>query len=95
MTNLRKLARGQDCKVRLAGICNFDPQTTVLAHIREGFYGMGIKPPDVCGVHACSSCHDEIDRRTRKMDQPEVDRAVLRALCEQLRWYVERGVIKA
>jgi ferredoxin len=60
--NLRKLARGRDCQIRLAGICNHNPETTVLAHYRmAGLSGMGIKSPDVCGAWACSNCHAYVD----------------------------------
>jgi hypothetical protein len=61
---LRKEARGRDCMVRLVGICNHNPQTTVLAHVRmAGISGMGLKADDLLGSWACSSCHDAIDRR--------------------------------
>ena len=61
--NLRDAARGQDCQVRLS-CCNFNPETTVLAHYRlSGLNGMGMKPPDLIGSWACSACHDAIDRR--------------------------------
>jgi hypothetical protein len=63
--NLRKQAKGRDCTVRLQGICNHNPETTVLAHIRmAGLSGMGIKADDLLGAWACSSCHDAIDRRS-------------------------------
>lgn len=69
MTNLRKEARGRNCQVRLPGICNGNPETTVLAHYRmAGLNGTGMKPDDVIGAWSCSSCHDEIDRRTRKLE---------------------------
>lgn len=62
--NLRKKAKGQECQIRLPGVCNFDPATTVLAHYRiAGLSGMGIKPPDWLGAWACSACHDAVDRR--------------------------------
>ncbi len=32
MANLRKEARGRECQVRIYGICNGNPETTVLAH---------------------------------------------------------------
>lgn len=67
MVNLRKEARGRECQVRLVGICNFNPETTVLAHYRL-HSGMGLKPDDMQGAWACSACHDEIDRRTRKLE---------------------------
>ena len=66
VTDLRKLARGQDCTVRLPGICNSNPETTVLAHYRlAGVSGIGIKSPDVIGAWCCSACHDAIDGRIR------------------------------
>ena len=62
--NLRKFAQGKPCQLRIPGVCNFNPETTVLAHIRRGGVGgIGMKPPDICGVHACSACHDVIDNR--------------------------------
>lgn len=65
--NLRKLARSQLCMIRLPGICNGDRETTVLAHYRlAGYCGTGMKPPDVLGAWACSSCHDAVDGRVQK-----------------------------
>lgn len=65
MTDLRKAARGRPCMVRLYGICNGNPETTVLAHYRMiGVSGTGQKPPDWLAAWACSACHDAIDRRT-------------------------------
>ena len=64
---LRKEARGRGCTVRIPGVCNFNSETTVLAHIRAaGVSGMGLKSPDLLGAWACSACHDEIDGRTHK-----------------------------
>ena len=63
--NLRKAAKGRGCTVRLPGICDHNPETTVLAHIRmPGISGMGIKADDLLGAWACSACHDAIDRRS-------------------------------
>lgn len=64
---LRELARDQPCLVRLPGVCNGDPATTVLAHYRlSGLCGVGLKPENLIGAHACSSCHYAIDRRSNK-----------------------------
>ncbi|MEL5564478.1 DUF1364 domain-containing protein [Serratia ureilytica] len=69
MANLRKEARGRDCQIRIPGICNFNPETTVLAHYRlAGTCGTAIKPDDTQAAWACSACHDEVDRRTRLID---------------------------
>lgn len=62
--NLRNTARGRDCSVRLPHVCNFNVDTTVLAHYRlAGLSGTGMKSPDVLAAFACSICHDAIDRR--------------------------------
>ena len=48
--------------VRLEGICNHNPETVVLAHIRmAGVSGMGLKADDLLGAWACSACHTAID----------------------------------
>lgn len=87
--NLRKLAKGQPCMVRLAGVCNGNPETTVLAHFRLiGSSGMGLKSPDFMAAWACSDCHDAIDRRrhTAFLARDEVRLAhlegVMRTQCE-------------
>lgn len=94
MTKLRELARGRDCQVRLPGICNFDPETTVLAHYRlAGSCGMGIKPHDLLGAWACSSCHDEIDRRSRSTDAQDAALAHLEGVLRTLVILIKEGVI--
>lgn len=60
---IRESARGADCTIRFPGICNFNPETTVLAHFNGA--GMALKDDDDEGAYACSSCHDELDRRTQ------------------------------
>ncbi|GAB0713900.1 hypothetical protein MZ16F90_35030 [Escherichia coli] len=43
MANLRKEARGRECQVRIYGVCNGNPETTVLAHYRmAGICGTGM-----------------------------------------------------
>jgi hypothetical protein len=87
--NLRKLAKGQACLLRIPGHCNGNRETVVLAHIRRASSGgMGLKPPDLCGVWACSGCHDALDRRVRlspevgaEMDGYVLD-GLLRTLCK-------------
>lgn len=61
---LRESARGQDCNIRIPGICNFNCETTILAHTGAGA-GMGQKVDDLEGSFCCSSCHDAIDGRTK------------------------------
>lgn len=64
MSKLRAAAKGRDCQVRIHGVCNFDPATTVLAHLNmAGISGRGLKAPDQLGAWACSECHRCIDSR--------------------------------
>lgn len=60
-TKITRAAKGQDCQVRIPGVCNFNPETTVLAHRPGG--PMGGKNPDYQGAFCCSSCHDAVDGR--------------------------------
>lgn len=61
MSKITKSAKGQDCQIRLYGVCNFNPETVVLCHLGGG--GMGAKSHDIHGAYGCSSCHDAIDGR--------------------------------
>jgi len=60
--NLRQYAKGKPCMVRLGGICNQNPETTVLAHVRiAGITGGAQKAPDLLGAWCCSDCHSWVD----------------------------------
>ena len=61
MSKITKSARGEMCTVRIPQKCNWNPETTVFAHLSGG--GMGMKKSDLNGAYACSSCHDVIDGR--------------------------------
>jgi hypothetical protein len=63
MTPIRKSARNEECTLRIIGVCNYTPETTVWAHsnrIEDG-KGMGIKANDEQGCYACSACHAWLD----------------------------------
>jgi len=95
MTDLRKNARARDCVVRFPGICNRDPETTVLAHLKRGGWCGTVKPPDICAVWCCSSCHDVIDGRVNTdMTREQIDAQLLGALCRQLVIYAQKGTVK-
>ena len=94
--NLRKLAKGRDCQVRLPGICNGNPETVVLAHFRmAGLAGVGMKPADLFGAWACSACHDEIDRRTRHMSADDARRCHLDGVIRTQAALLSEGAIRA
>ena len=80
-TKLTRSAYGQQCQVRLPGICNLNPATVVLAHLNGA--GMGIKHSDIHGAYACFDCHAVIDGRVKT----GCDRELLQL------WHLE-GVIR-
>lgn len=80
-------AKGEPCTMNVAGICNYDPQTTVFAHFRFlGDCGTGIKPSDLQGGFACFECHRWLDSPTpnERGDDYDLDRA----------WYAARSMAR-
>jgi hypothetical protein len=60
---ITKLARGQDCQIRLPG-CLFDTSTVVPCHYRlSGLCGMGLKPISILVAWGCHFCHAVCDGR--------------------------------
>jgi hypothetical protein len=94
--NLRKAAQGKPCMVRLPDICNHNPDTVVLAHIRlPGISGMGMKSPDLIGAWSCSSCHDAIDRRSHTfLDRDFVKLLHLEGMARTINELIKLGVIE-
>jgi hypothetical protein len=64
MSKITDSARGEDCLIRIPGVCNRNPETTVACHEPCGS-GMAMKWPDTEIAYGCSACHDEIDGRTK------------------------------
>jgi hypothetical protein len=86
MTDLRKLARGKPCYMRLPSVCTHNTEQTVLAHLRRGnVAGVGEKPNDLCGLPACEACHSALDGRLKD---------ALRGLCQWLSFLVTNGHIQ-
>ncbi len=85
-------AKGEECTARLE-VCNGNPETTVCCHI--GGSGMGTKNSDLFVFYGCSSCHDEIDRRTMKIDDLNYLAAqAFRAVLETQQILLDKGLIK-
>lgn len=94
MANLRKLAKGRECQIRIAGVCNRNDETTVLAHYRAaGISGMGLKAPDLLGAWACSACHAEVDRVTRNLPLEAAELAHLEGMARTIAILLREGVI--
>lgn len=98
MSKLRDAARGQDCQVRIPGICNFRAETTVLAHYRlAGVCGTAIKPMDLIGAWACSDCHDALDGRIKArygLKREELDLMHLEGMVRTIAALYKQGKLK-
>jgi hypothetical protein len=94
MTDLRKLARGQACRLRLPG-CLPGNETVVLAHLRiGGIAGVGQKPVDLAGLPACEHCHSQLDGRVKSPhSKAQIHADALRGLCQWLTWLHQNGHI--
>lgn len=96
MSKITQSARGEPCQIRLAGYCNHNPETTVLAHYRLADYcGMGIKPPDFMGAYACSICHDAVDGRIKTdLSEEELRLAHAEGVMRTLVLLQRKGLLK-
>jgi len=93
MSKLRDAARNQNCMVRIPGICNFNSETTVLAHYRlSGTCGLAMKPMDLLGAWACSDCHHVLDgRRNTAYDRSTLDLMHLEGMCRTIAALYKQG----
>lgn len=87
-------ARDQPCTMRVLGICNHDPATTVAAHITLKGRGVAMKPDDTDIVYACSDCHAVMDGH-RQSDEYAQNRFfyLLRGHLETMRRLIENEVL--
>jgi len=90
-TKITQSARGEECTLRIPGVCNRNPETTVFAHINGG--GMGTKHHDIHGCYACSDCHDWIDSRISYGDDYIKAKELLRAMTETQTKLLQKGLI--
>lgn len=89
-----KSAEGQECQIRIPGYCNFNPETTIFAHINGA--GMGFKHHNIHGAYACSNCHDVVDgrRKHNEFTNDEVELMFLQGVVRTQIIMIEIGIIK-
>ena len=94
--NLRKLARGQPCFIRVPGVCNGNPETTVLCHVRLiGISGIGMKVPDALAAFGCSDCHAVVDGQRRSaLTADERWVLLLEGMLRTQAWLIDRGILR-
>lgn len=79
--------------MRLPGVCNFNPETTVLAHVGKGS-GMGQKCDDIHATFACSACHMEVDRVTHILEKGFVDQCAYEGMVRTQSVWLEMGLLE-
>jgi hypothetical protein len=69
-TRITKSANGEECLVRIPGICTGDPATTIWSHARWGAAGRGrgIKAVDLAGTYCCTACDAVFDGQRNPPD---------------------------
>jgi len=88
---LRDSAKGQECFIR-SPVCNYDPSTTVLAHLNGG--GMGTKHSDHIAAFACSSCHDLVDGNYKGYSPAVVQTMHYEGIFRTQQYWADIGLIK-
>lgn len=93
--NLRAYAKGKLCTIREDGVCNHDPETTVLAHWRQvDISGAGLKSANLLAAFACSACHDFVDGRTHlHVEREKRELAHLRGIMRTQEWLIQHGMV--
>lgn len=58
-------ARGECCKLRIAGVNCSGSDTVVACHVRDCHTGRSVKASDTSTVDGCFNCHEVFDRRAK------------------------------
>lgn len=91
---LRDSARGQDCTLQIAGVCENQIDTTVLAHLPDESHGVSRKSDDISACFACEYCHDVIDRRVMfPLCEEDREFYMRRAITRTMRRWIEMGLV--
>ena len=62
MSKIRESARGEECTLRIPGVCNRNLETVVLCHAPyPGKFGS--RKDNWWSAYGCSDCHDYVDGR--------------------------------
>jgi hypothetical protein len=93
MSRIRESAKGEDCTIRIPGVCNGDAATVVLAHLPA--MKMGGKSPDFQAAYACSGCHDMVDGRKQPLshDKRTLQCWFFEGVIDTQKLLVEKGLL--
>ena len=97
MSKITDSAKGQECQVRIPGVCSGDSSTVVWAHAigTASGKGIGMKSPDARGSYACQPCHDAYDRRIRtNHDRQFIEHCFMEGHMKSLKILIDKGLVK-
>lgn len=60
---IRDSAKGEQCTLNIASVCNYNPETTVFCHVSFTTGSDRNREGQRNGVYGCSACHDALDNR--------------------------------
>ena len=87
---IRDSARGQRCTMQIVGVCNGNPETTILAHLPDESHGMAKKADDISSCYACSACHDATDG----VKSADVSADDWHEFQNHKEWYMRRAMVR-
>lgn len=98
MSKITESARGEQCHIRMPGICNFNPETTVWCHGNGSAVGKGLwmKAHDILGAYGCFACHQVYDRQVPTpvgLTRTEVELMFWEGHARSIVRLIERGLI--
>lgn len=92
---IRQSAKGEQCTLNIAGVCNYNPETVVLCHFPFETHGIARKSPDISAGYGCSDCHNAIDNRTNGgLTDSEREFYMRRSMVRTWLRLIEKGVVK-
>lgn len=83
-------AKGEDCTLRIPGVCNGNPETTVFCHAPSPLKGVGTKSDDFWGAYGCSKCHELIDKYTLE----QAANTWMQGIFETQKKLIQKGLIE-
>lgn len=97
--SIRDSARGEECTVRIPGVCTGNPEHTIWSHapFKAAGKGMGIKALDACGAYCCTSCDAVVDGQAKPppgMDRSQVLLCWFYGHMKSLVRLAQKGLIK-
>lgn len=90
---LVEAAKGEQCTLNIAGVCNHNPETVVLCHFPSETHGMGLKSDDLSAGFGCRCCHDAIDGRSGYLSREDKEFYMRRSQFRTIRRLEALGIV--